>query len=165
MGLIRHHFDGIDALVASAYEALAIRLLEARRARALEGEADPLGRLQQFFAASFVPEALDPGLFRTWVVFWSLVPHSPEVRAVHDRTNGETRATLESLLNRLKRSPGVPAFRVGAAAIGLSALMDGLWLELSLEPASFASTEAVARCTDWVQALAVGAFPALRVNP
>jgi len=162
MGLINHHFPGIAGLVAAAYDSLATTLLAASRAQALSEERAPRERLEAFFAASFAPEALDPELFRTWLVFWSLVPHSAEMRAVHDRTYGETRATLESLLGRLKREAGVPAFRVGPAAIGLAALMDGLWVELSLNPASFESGEAVALCSDWVRALAAGAFPSLR---
>ena len=50
------------------------------------------------------------------------------------------------------------------AAIGLSALMDGLWVELSLNPSSFAPSEAVSLCDDWIHALAAGAFPALRAS-
>ena len=164
MGLINHHFAGIDALVAAAYESLATRLLARSRELALAAAAEPSQCLHAFFAASFAPEALDPALFRTWLVFWSLVPHSPEMRAVRDSAYGETRAALEALLSRLKRMPGVPAFRVAPAAIGLSALMDGLWVELSLNPASFAAAEAVALCDDWVHGLAVGAFPALRAS-
>jgi TetR/AcrR family transcriptional regulator, transcriptional repressor of bet genes len=164
MGLITHHFHGIDALLASAYESLAQQLLSRSRDPALELSDEPLASLHAFFAASFEPEALDPALFRTWLVFWSLVPHSPQLRAVRERAYGETRATLETLLSRLNRTPGVPAFKVGSAAIGLSALMDGLWVELSLNPSSFAPSEAVSHCDDWVHGLAAGAFPALRAS-
>jgi AcrR family transcriptional regulator len=164
MGLITHHFHGIDTLVAAAYESLAKRLLSRSRDPALAIEGEPIKSLHVFFAASFVPEALDPALFRTWLVFWSLVPHSPQLQAVRDRTYGETRATLETLLSRLKRLPAVPAFKVSSAAIGLSALMDGLWVELSLNPLSFEPAEAVSLCDDWVHGLAAGAFPALRAS-
>jgi AcrR family transcriptional regulator len=162
MGLINHHFHGIDALLATAYESLAKRLLSRSRDPALAIGGEPLQSLHAFFAASFEPEALDPALFRTWLVFWSLVPHAPKLRAVRERTYAETRATLETLLTRLKRMPGVTAFKVSSAAIGLSALMDGLWVELSLNPSSFAPSEAVSLCDDWIHGLAAGAFPALR---
>jgi TetR/AcrR family transcriptional regulator, transcriptional repressor of bet genes len=166
MGLINHHFPGIDGLVAAAYQALATRLLGHSREQALATPAaEPLAGLHAFFAASFTPEALDPALFRAWLVFWSLVPHSSAMRAVHDRTYRETRATLEKLLARVKRAPGVPPFRVAAAAIGLSALMDGLWVELSLNRESFEPGVAVALCDDWVHALAEGAYPGLRAAP
>ena len=164
MGLINHHFRGIDALVAAAYESLAKRLLSRSRDPALAIASEPIKSLHVFFSASFTPEALDPALFGTWLVFWSLVPQSPALRAVRDRTYGETRATLETLLSRLKRLPGVPAFNVGSAAIGLSALMDGLWVELSLNSSSFEPAKAVALCDDWVHGLGAGAFPALRAS-
>ena len=164
MGLISHHFHGIDALLATAYESLAKRLLSRSRDPALATGGEPHKSLHAFFAASFEPEALDPALFRIWLVFWSLVPHAPKLHAVRERTNAETRATLETLLTRLKRVPGVPAFKISSAAIGLSALMDGLWVELSLNPSSFAPSEAVSLCDDWIQALAAGAFPALRAS-
>jgi len=162
MGLITHHFAGIDALVAAAYEALAAQLLSRSREPALALAGEPTSSLHAYFCASFAPQALDPAIFRTWLVFWSLVPHSPQLRAVRDRAYAETRATLETLLTGLRRTPGAPPFRVAAAAIGLSALMDGLWVELSLNPSSFEAQYAVALCDDWVHALAAGAFPALR---
>ena len=162
MGLINHHFHGIDALLATAYESLAERLLSRSRDPALAIGGEPRKSLHAYFAAAFEPEALDPALFRIWLVFWSLVPHAPKLHAVRERTYAETRATLETLLARLKRVPGVPAFKVSSAAIGLSALMDGLWVELSLNPSSFAPSEAVSLCDDWIQGLAAGAFPALR---
>jgi AcrR family transcriptional regulator len=162
MGLITHYFRSIDALVAAAYKSLATRLLSQSCEPALAITGDPLKSLHAFFAASFSPPALDPAIFRTWLVFWSLVPHSAELRTVRDLTSSETRATLATLLTRLERAPRVPAFKVGAAAIGLSALMDGLWVELSLAPTSFEPAQAVALCDDWVRALAAGAFEALR---
>ncbi len=164
MGLINHHFGGIAGLVAAAYDSLATGFLGASRARALEGNASPAARLQAFFEASFSPAVVDPAVFRTWLVFWSLAAHSDEVRAVHDRTYADTRATLETLLQRLLREPTVPEFRLKQAAIGLAALIDGLWVELSLNATNFTAAAAVALCTDWVNALACGAMPSLRTG-
>src|SRR5262249_5198676 len=126
MWLITHHFHGIDALLASAYESLAKELLSRSRDPALSVAGAPLESLHAFFAAADEPEYLDQALFRPWLVFWSLVPHSPNLRAVREHAYSETRATLETLLSRLKLALDVPAFKVGPDAIGLSALMDGL---------------------------------------
>ena len=43
----------------------------------------------------------------------------------------------------------------------MSALLDGLWVELSLSPTTFKPREAIALCEDWVNALCNGAFPRL----
>jgi TetR/AcrR family transcriptional regulator, transcriptional repressor of bet genes len=104
-------------------------------------------------------------LFSAWLVFWSMVSHDEEMRAVHDRTYGAYRATLESLLGQLRLGDGIPAFKIRPAAIGLAALLDGLWIEASLNPRTFKPSTAVALCEDWTNALCTGAFPALRTSP
>jgi hypothetical protein len=94
-----------------------------------------------------------------------MASHHAEMRAVHDRTYGAYRATLESLLGQLRLTEGMPAFKLRPAAIGLSALLDGLWIEASLNPRTFKPATAVALCEDWTNALCAGAFPALRTSP
>ncbi|HWX79693.1 MAG TPA: TetR family transcriptional regulator C-terminal domain-containing protein [Steroidobacteraceae bacterium] len=159
IGLINHHFPNKASLIAETYETLALSLQESLRARAENRAASPRARLSDFFRASFAPELLDPQLFNVWVVFWSMVAHSPKIRAVHDRTYGKYRSILEALLGELVKSGAAPALKLRSAAIALSALLDGLWVELSLSSVTFKPSEAIAICEDWVNALCSGAFP------
>ncbi len=165
IGLINHHFPSKSGLIAEAYETLALSLQSSIRDQAENRAVAPRDRLRGFFRASFAPEILDPQLFNVWLVFWSMVAHSPEIRAVHDRTYGKYRSILESLLGQLSTSGAAPPFKLRPAAIALSALLDGLWVELSLSPATFKPREAIALCEDWVNALCGGAFPRLLKNP
>jgi TetR/AcrR family transcriptional repressor of bet genes len=161
IGLINHHFPSKSGLVAEAYDALASSLQESLRAQAENKEASPRERLSLFFRASFAPNLLDPELFNVWVVFWSMVAHSKEIRIVHDRTYGQYRSLLEDLLGQLSAEGLAPRLKLHHAAIALSALLDGLWVELSLSSATFRPSEAIAICEDWVDALCKGAFPRL----
>ncbi len=161
IGLINHHFPSKSGLVAVAYETLALSLQDSIRAQADNKAVSPRDRLSGFFRASFAPELLDPQLFNVWLVFWSMVAHSPEIRAIHDKTYGKYRSILESMLGQLADSGAAPPFKLRHAAIALSALLDGLWVELSLSPANFKPREAIALCEDWVNALCNGAFPRL----
>src|SRR5580704_6536442 len=161
IGLINHHFPSKSGLVAVAYETLALSLQDSIRAQADNKAVSPRDRLSGFFRASFAPELLDPQLFNVWLVFWSMVAHSPEIRAVHDKTYGKYRSVLESMLGQLADSAEAPPFKLRRAAIALSALLDGLWVELSLSPTTFKPREAIALCEDWVNALCNGAFPRL----
>jgi AcrR family transcriptional regulator len=161
IGLINHHFPSKSGLVAEAYETLALSLQDSIRRQSEDRAAAPRERLSGFFRASFAPELLDPALFNVWLVFWSMVAHSPEIRAVHDRTYGKYRSVLESLLGQLSQSDQAPPFKLRQAGIALSALLDGLWVELSLSPGTFKPREAIALCEDWVTALCSGAFPQL----
>jgi TetR/AcrR family transcriptional repressor of bet genes len=161
IGLINHHFPSKSGLVAETYETLALSLQDSIRRQAHNRAASPRARLSGFFRASFAPDLLDPQLFNVWLVFWSMVAHSPEIREVHDRTYGQYRAMLESLLGQLAQSGAAPHFKLRPAAIALAALLDGLWVELSLSPTTFKPREAIALCEDWVNALCNGAFPRL----
>lgn len=161
IGLINHHFPGKSTLVAVTYETLALSLQQSIRRQAEDRSLSARDRLSGFFRASFAPEIIDPHLFNVWLVFWSMVAHSSEIRQVHDETYGQYRSTLESLLGALVRSGAAPPLKLRPAAIGLAALLDGLWVELSLSPATFKPREAIALCEDWVNALCDGAFPRL----
>ena len=165
IGLINHHFPSKSGLIAETYETLALSLQESIRQQAEHKAVPPRERLSDFFRASFAPEILDPQLFNVWVVFWSMVAHSPEIRAVHDRTYGKYRSILESLLGELVAADEAPPFKLRSAAIALSALLDGLWVELSLSPMTFKPREAIALCEDWVNALCNSAFPRLLSGP
>ncbi|HTX24073.1 MAG TPA: TetR family transcriptional regulator C-terminal domain-containing protein [Steroidobacteraceae bacterium] len=160
-GLINHHFPSITTLVAAAYETLATSLLQSVRRHAQDSALPPRERLRKFFEASFTPKQIDPSLFYAWLVFWSMIGHDPEMRAVHVRIYGAYRAVLEHLLAQLRVSADVPAFRLRSASLALGALMDGLWLEASLFPATFKPAVAVTLCQDWTHALCAGAFPSL----
>ena len=46
-----------------------------------------------------------------------------------------------------------PRVDLRLAAIGLTALLDGLWLEWCLEPGTFRPAEAIALCEAWVDSL------------
>jgi len=164
IGLINHHFPSKSGLIAETYETLALSLLDSIRRQAENKAVSPRDRLSNFFRASFTPEILDPQVFNVWLVFWSMVAHSPEIRAVHFSTYGKYRSVLESLLGQLVDSGAAPRFRLRPAAIALSALLDGFWIELSLSPTIFKPREAIALCDDWVDALCNGAFPRLLVS-
>lgn len=160
-GLITHHFPSISALVAASYESLAMSLLRSIQQQARARGTGPRERLRRFFEASFAPALLEPGLFGTWLVFWSMISHDEGVRAVQDRTYGAYREALESLLEELQASDEAPAFKLKPAAIALAALLDGLWIEASMNPNAFKPAQAVELCEDWTHALCRGAFPSL----
>ena len=63
-----------------------------------------------------------------------------EIAALHDEQYGGFRAQLETLL----ADCGLPAAALRRTAIAITALVDGLWLELCLSPQAFNADEAAA---------------------
>ena len=142
-GLVNHYFDGVDALVAESYaetDRLVTRQLDEAVAAA---GPDPRERLAAFVTGSFTAPIASPDLLATWIAFWSLVSARPEIAAQHEAHYTAFRARLEQLLAEC----GVPADRLRGAAIGITAMVDGLWLELCLSPGQFdpAEADAIAR--------------------
>lgn len=142
-GLVNHHFDGIEALVAAAYERLSIDLL-ADVMRRVEVESDPRRRLSAYFAAIFSESVLDPGLLKIWVVFWSLVPHAAPLKRIQQRMWADYHGSIERQLALCTAAD--PAFDPAPTALGLAALMDGLWLQGCLDPGSYRAEDAIALC-------------------
>lgn len=137
-GLIGHYFGGVDALIAATYAAVEARVAAALDAAVAEAGTDPRARLEAYVCASLLPPIADSELLSTWIAFWSLVRARPEIAALHDEQYGRFRGGLELLL----AENGVSAQALPQTAIAVTALVDGLWLELCLSPATFAGHEA-----------------------
>lgn len=152
-GLLTHYFDGKDTLIAEAYGTLAAQIL-AEVAGSPDVATDPAGRLRHFIRASFREPNLDPGLLRVWIGFWSMVLTDPTARATHAETYARYRATLQEILAEALAAAGRPAPPIVTSrlAIGISALLDGLWLEWCLDPSAFAARDGERIALDFVAA-------------
>ena len=148
-GLLRHYFAGVDALVAETYRSVTATLSATLSAAAEAAGDDPRARLIAYVTASFRPPVTDPMLLATWLAFWSLVKTDPAIAAIHGETYRAYRGDLEALLVRCGLDPA----RAGQVAIALSALVDGLWLELSLDPTTFTPEAASAMAIRWLDTL------------
>ena len=143
VGLINHHFPNKDELVGGMQAAVA------------RAENSPRARLRAFLEASFSPPNLDADVLAVWVVFWGLYRHSPLIQRVHHETYEGYVRLLRGMLSDLlqgRRSRG-SSIDLRLAAIGLAALLDGLWLEWCLEPGTFRPADALGLCEAWVDSL------------
>jgi len=161
VGLINHHFPNKDELIAAAYRHFNRELIDCVKAAVAGAPAEPAARLRAFLEASFSPPSLDADTLTVWVVFWGMFRHSRPIQRVQRETYSDYLRLVRGLLADLfgKGTDGGRGRGKGGgvnlrlAAIGFSALLDGLWLEWCLEPGKFRPREAVALCEGWVDAL------------
>jgi AcrR family transcriptional regulator len=158
VGLINHHYAGKDELVAEAYLAVTGRVMSLLREAIDAAAPSPRARLSAFFRASFSPEVLDPRLLDAWLAFWGAVKTAEAINLAHDQSYGEYRTILGQALDKLAEGEGWTDFDAPLAAIGLSALLDGLWLEYGLNPTTFTPEQGVQICEAWVDGLQVSGF-------
>ena len=167
VGLINHHFPNKDELVAAAYRHINSELVLGMQAAVARAGSSPQARLRALLEAWFSAPSLDADALAVWVVFWGLYRHSRLIQRVHRETYQGYVSLLRGILAELLPQPrgsGARAGRRGAsgsaapvdlrlAAIGFTALLDGLWLEWCLEPGTFRPAEAVELCEAWIATL------------
>ncbi|SFC91054.1 transcriptional regulator, TetR family [Pseudomonas citronellolis] len=156
VGLINHHYAGKDELVAEAYLTVTGRVMQLLREAIDQAAPDPRARLSAFFRASFSAELLDPQLLDAWLAFWGAVKTAEAINRAHDHSYGEYRALLAQALNQLAEEEGWADFDSDLAAIALSAMLDGLWLESGLNPNTFTAEQGIQVCEAWVDGLQAG---------
>jgi TetR/AcrR family transcriptional repressor of bet genes len=162
-GLVAHHFKGIDDLIAATYGHVAARVAESLTQAMAAASDDAESKLRAFIDASFKPPVLDRDLLAIWLSFWSLVRRDPGVRKVHKKVYTDYRRRLEELITAIA---GARRVKIDAhlAALGFTAMLDGLWLELCLDPTIFSREDALRIAHAWVDDLVAGGLRALAVK-
>lgn len=140
-GLIRHYFTSKDDLTREAYRHLMNRMIQESTSALDLAPTDPLARLAAFVASSLRPPVVDPVAVGLWAGFLHDVRRDPNLREVHAATYLRFRDLLQSLIADLQRPVGPERLR--AEAIACNGVIDGLWLEGSMLPESFAAEELV----------------------
>ncbi len=148
-GLLRHYFAGVSAAIAETYRWTGGRVQDALDAAVAAAGADPRARLLAYLTASFRPPIATGELLATWLAFWSLSRSDPAIATVHAEIYRDFRRGIERLIAEAR--PDLADVRLPAVA--LTALIDGLWLELSLGNAPFTPEEAMRLCELWLDRL------------
>lgn len=148
-GLLRHYFAGVSDAMAETYRWIGERISQALAEAVAGAGPDPRARVLAYLTASFRPPIASPELLASYVAFWSLTRSDPAVAGVRAEVYGDFREGLEVLLGEWR--PDIAGTALNA--IALTALIDGLWLELSLGSAPFSAAQAGELAERWLDAL------------
>lgn len=151
-GLLTHYFSGIDELVAETYRDVGARVADALAAAVAGAGKEPRAQLEAYIAANFLPPVLDRELLATWLAFWSLVNSDARIKDIHGEIYENYRADMEKLIAACLGKRAAKS-DIRLIAVALTALVDGLWLELCLDPRSFTPDEAHRMAVRWLDAL------------
>ncbi len=148
-GLLRHYFDGKEDLVAKTYDAMAGKFARITHETLMAPSVPPQKRLDGFFEASFTPDFIDEDVLLAWIGFWRLIRSDSSIQDMHRQVYASYRDDLAHVLAEIA-SEGGHEINPRLAALSLTGLMDGLWLEISLDPTAFSPDEAIEVCRNWV---------------
>jgi AcrR family transcriptional regulator len=148
-GLLRHYFAGVSEAIAETYRWTGARVAAALDEAVAAAGPNHRARLLAYLIASFRPPIATGDLLATWLAFWSLTRSDPAIAEVHAQIYSDFRAGIERLIAETR--PDLADSRLPAVA--LTALIDGLWLELSLGSAPFTADEAAQLAEMWLDRL------------
>ncbi|WP_299867068.1 TetR family transcriptional regulator C-terminal domain-containing protein [uncultured Hoeflea sp.] len=131
-GLIRRYFDNKERLVAAAYKSFIADLIKAAEAGCGDGPA--LSRLAGLIRASVTAPVADGRTLSIWAAFIGAVHSDPVMAEVHRDGYQAFRDLIERLVAEVMSERGVAlsAVEIHRHAIVLNALLDGLWIEISM---------------------------------
>ncbi|MBT5185295.1 MAG: TetR family transcriptional regulator [Kordiimonadaceae bacterium] len=141
-GLLTHYFKGKEVLIAESYKYLAKQFLDDFQTKIGEHETDPVKTLQLFFQNFFEPDNMGADYLRVWLAFWTLTLTEPHLRNTHKEIHNQYISSIENMLldaftaNNIDITDKDPR----SLAIGIHALLDGLWLECCLDPDAFSQS-------------------------
>jgi len=150
-GLLRHYFKGKDELILETFRVISQEFYQSIRAAIETPGISTEDRLSAFFEAYFSPELIEDEPFGTYLAFWMRARTDPEVRKVQRASYRKHRRLLEPVLETLAIERGG---RVDAAkaAVGLIALLDGIWLAVCVDPRAISRTRTNRMAWTWLDA-------------
>lgn len=128
--IINHYFGGKDGLIeATMRQVLRSLGASVRQQLAACHPDDVLGRIQAIVCGNFDQEQISPKAVKTWLAFWALAMHEPQLHRLQ-RVNEQR--LLSHLRLELKRV--FEPERASFMAQAIAALIDGIWLRGALNP-------------------------------
>jgi AcrR family transcriptional regulator len=144
-GLLRHHFGGKDALMAETYAAMVAELDEATKTLLRQPGLCAHDRLSRAIMVTLKPPLAAPDRRRVQIAFWDLVPRNAVIAETHKALYRTYRRDLAGVIAEAARDDEVDV-DAPALARAVTALLDGLWLQMCLEPRLFSARAAHGEC-------------------
>ena len=149
-GLIGHYYASKDDLLVAALQHLFARVAEGvSRAIRAAGD-DPVARLHAWPGGMFSPAVFTPTNRAAFLAFWHEIRFNPAVREANRRLYVGYRERCEVLFKKAAAGRGTE-LDAAHAAVGLVALIDGLWLDLSIEVGLVTREGAIGLCQEFIE--------------
>lgn len=126
-GIVLHYFANKDALIAGVMR-FANAVLRDEVIALMKAATTPRERLQAIVDGNFSPTSFRPEIAHAWLALCAEVPRNREFARIQAVIHARMHSNLMSALLALR--PREQATRI---ALGISALIDGLWLRCGLQ--------------------------------
>jgi len=145
IGLIGHHFTSKEELMLCTYQALTDQLRAETEQHLAHQTNSARDRLTAMIKSSFKGNIFNEFTLTTWLGFWGAAVSSPELSKLNRKLYFDYRSELEKCFEQATAEQHT-TIDCRMAALTLTALIDGFWLEWTLDHKAFSATKAQACC-------------------
>jgi AcrR family transcriptional regulator len=131
LGMVRHHFNSKDELLAATYRSLSEQLRAQTRQALERADPSPMGQLVAFIYAGLQPPLLDLRYVRVRFMFWELTHTNPVVRAAHEEIYTRFQKHLLDLVRGVAKANNAKT-DCTLLTLTMTAFLKGVWAEWSL---------------------------------
>jgi TetR/AcrR family transcriptional repressor of bet genes len=135
-GIVLHYFRGKDELLEVVMRH-ANSLLRDEVVALMAHARTPRERIEAIIAGNFSPKFFKPEICNAWLSLCAEVPRNANFARIQRAIHARMRSNLMSALRHL-----LPKARAEAAIIGITAMIDGLWLRFGLSQQGLTLAEA-----------------------
>lgn len=154
LGMVRHHFNSKDELLAATYRDLSDRLRAQTNEILAQTAPDALSQLVAFISAGLRPPLLDHDYVRVRFLFFELTHTNAVVRRVHDEIYDRFGKQLLSLVQAVAAEHDSAADAV-LITRSITTYLKGIWAEWTLSHDGFDALELLAVVMPlWLQQVA-----------
>jgi TetR/AcrR family transcriptional regulator, transcriptional repressor of bet genes len=143
-GIVHHYFKTKQELFEHAMRH-SNSLLRDEVIRLMRLARSPDARLWAIIEGNFSTAFFTPGICHAWLALCAEVPREPQLARIQRIVHARMHSNLISALSAL-----VPADQCEAVALGITTLIDGLWLRLGLRPGEISAPEALGQLADYL---------------
>ena len=151
-GLLNHHFQGKSDIIVQTYHFMSEQMAEETQRILGDFEKPAEDLLAAMIEVSFRPPILTRDAASVWLSLWGLARTDPTINENHKRVYTQYRLDIATLIAKVAAQNSVHV-NASRAALALTTMIDGLWLEWCIDPDAFVPQEGEAVCKEFVQRL------------
>lgn len=130
-GIVNFHFESKEKLLIATLQHMYDEYSAHWRNALQKAGDDPARRLHALVAADFDRSICNKRKLAAWCAFWGEAKSRPTYQALSGSRDQDYQQTIVDLCEQLKQDAGY-VYDAEATAMGLSSMLEGLWLRLMM---------------------------------
>lgn len=136
-GIVNFYFKTKESLLYETLVSLAEEYETLSRREVERAGPDPVAALNAIIETDLGPEACNPQKVAVWLAFWAESRGRPKYRALCAKLAADYFRQVGELCARIAERGGYADVDVDNIARGFNSMIDGLWVDLVIDPKSF----------------------------